>query len=86
MTEKLPIKDFRFLKELPTIDVADDSEVGFIFECDLSYPWEYHEFHNSLPMAAENIHSLHHITPHFPIFKTATALQVLVRKETLHTY
>ena len=40
MTEKLPIKDFKFLTEeeialqyIPfnTIDVADDSEVGFIF-------------------------------------------------------
>ena len=61
MAKKLPIKDCTFLKEFPIIDVADDSEVGFIFECDLSDPWEYHDLHNSLAMAAENIHSLHHM-------------------------
>ena len=63
MTEKLPIKDFRFLtqeeiaKQFPlnTIDVADDSEIGFILECDLSYPKEYHDLHNFLSMVAENI-------------------------------
>jgi hypothetical protein len=33
----------------------DDSETGFVVECDLEYPSELHEAHNDYPLAPENV-------------------------------
>jgi hypothetical protein len=60
MSQYLPVGGFRFLseEEISKIDFAnvpDDSETGFVVECDLEYPSELHETHNDYPLAPEHV-------------------------------
>ena len=45
MSQKLPTDDFRFMSEdeieqFKVCDVSDDSDVGYVIECDHIYPPE----------------------------------------------
>lgn len=57
MSQCLPTKNFRWLslQEIHTLNVGKDIEMngstGYIVECTLEYPEEYHIEHNSLPLA-----------------------------------
>jgi hypothetical protein len=60
MSQLLPIGGFRFLSddEIAQIDfanVSDDSDIGYVVECDLEYPAELHELHNDYPLAPEHL-------------------------------
>lgn len=51
--------DFNFLnqEEIEKFDVTsitNDSDEGYVLECDLFYPPEIHELHNCYPLCAEN--------------------------------
>ncbi len=58
MTQKLPMRDFRFLSEKEVsqfdIDKVDiDGDKGYLIECSLHYDISLHELHESLPLAPE---------------------------------
>ena len=60
MSEPLPVGNFRFLTdaEIATFDlmkVKSDDEVGYIVECDLTYPPNLHDAHSDYPMAPEHL-------------------------------
>ncbi|KAK5637821.1 hypothetical protein RI129_000195 [Pyrocoelia pectoralis] len=58
MCEALPYADFSFVDHFEALDILnhpDDSDVGYIVECDLDYPQELHESHNDLPLAPEHM-------------------------------
>ena len=60
MSEPLPVGNFRFLddNEIAQFDVTSiptDSEIGYIIECDLTYPHHLHHLHNDYPMAPEHM-------------------------------
>jgi hypothetical protein len=60
MSQYLLVGGFRFLSEdeISKIDFANvpnDSETGFVVECDLEYPSELHETHNDYPLAPEHV-------------------------------
>jgi len=59
-SEPLPVGNFRFLteSEIENFDLASvekDAEMGFIIECDLSYPSHLHDSHNDYPLAPEHL-------------------------------
>ena len=59
MSQRLPIGGFKFLseEEISKIDfanVSDDSDIGYVLECDLEYPTELHDLHNDYPLAPEH--------------------------------
>ena len=57
MSRPLPIRNFRWLslEEMQDFDalrdVSDESDTGYIVECTLDYPEEFHADHNSFPLA-----------------------------------
>jgi hypothetical protein len=60
MGQSLPHGDFKFLTmseidALKYMDVAADSETGYIFEVDLQYPESLHDAHNDYPLAPESM-------------------------------
>jgi hypothetical protein len=60
MSQRLTIGGFRFLSddEIAQIDfvkVSDDSDIGYIVECDIEYPAELLELHNDYPLAPEHL-------------------------------
>jgi len=60
MIEPLPVGEFRFLNEnemenFKLMDIAPDSETGYIIECDLQYPAHLHDAHSDYPLAPEHI-------------------------------
>ena len=60
MSQKLPISGFKFLSddEISQIDfsqVSDDSEIGYIIQCDLVYPECLHDAHKFFPLAVESV-------------------------------
>ena len=60
MSEPLPVGNFRFLSEQEISDfdvmtVPADGPVGYILECDLSYPEHLHDEHSDYPMAPEHV-------------------------------
>lgn len=60
MSQSLPIAKFEWLsdQEIETLDIStitSDSEDGYVFEVDLTYPNDLHDLHNDLPFCPENI-------------------------------
>ena len=60
MTQYLPYGGFKWLskKEIDEFDlnlVKENSSGGYIFEVDLEYPSELHDFHNDYPLAPEKL-------------------------------
>ena len=60
MSQPLPICGFRFLQPdeiealaVRVVEPSDDSEDGYIFEVDLSYPQQLHDAHDDYPLAPE---------------------------------
>ena len=57
MSQKLPFKDLKFDTEVTIEEIlktGDESDIGYIIECDLEYPIELHNLHNDYPLAVEN--------------------------------
>jgi len=59
MSQKLPTGNFNFLteeegKKFDVLKISDDSETGYIIECDLEYPSELHDLHNCYPLTPES--------------------------------
>jgi len=59
-SEPLPVGNFRFLDEIEiekfSFDsIAADARIGYIIECDLSYPDHLRDAHNDYPMASEHL-------------------------------
>jgi len=59
-SERFPVGSFRFLteSEIKNFDLASvekNAEMGFILECDLSYPSHLHDSHNDYPSAPEHV-------------------------------
>ena len=60
MSQRLPTDGFRFMspdevEQFKVCDVPDDSDVGYVIECDLIYPPEIHDLHNEYPLAPESL-------------------------------
>jgi len=60
MVEPLPVGNFRFLHEdqlkaFQLDQVAEDSDTGYIVECDLEYPEALHSKHSDYPLAPEHL-------------------------------
>ena len=60
MSQSLPVSDFKFLtqKEINNFDlgsISENSQTGYILECDLKYAKESHELHNDYPLCPEKI-------------------------------
>ena len=60
MIQPLPVSDFKFLtqKEINKFNLdstSENSEIGYILECDLEYPEELHDLHNDYPLCPEKI-------------------------------
>ena len=60
MIQPLPVSDFNFLtktevNEFNLNSVSENSEIGYILECDLKYPEELHDLHNDYPLCPEKI-------------------------------
>ena len=60
MSQRLPVGGFRFLSDdeiskIEFANVSDDSDIGYIVECDLEYPAELHKLHNDYPLAPEHM-------------------------------
>ena len=60
MSQSLPDSDFKFLtqKEINNFDldsISENSQTGYILECDLKYPEELHELLNDYPLRPEKI-------------------------------
>lgn len=57
MTKHLPLRNFEWSRKTFNAEsiqqIADDSDIGYIFEVDLEYPQELHEAHKDYPMCAE---------------------------------
>ncbi|KAJ8913149.1 hypothetical protein NQ315_006067 [Exocentrus adspersus] len=65
MSEYLPYGEFEFLEaneieNLDIMNISDNAEVGYIFDCDLEYPTYLHQLHSDLPLAPQ------HMTPPIP--------------------
>ena len=53
MCEMLPFKDFKWVKNIETLDyrnIPDDSPIGYLIEADYEYPEELHDKHNDFPL------------------------------------
>ena len=57
MCKPLPIRDFKWKRDMPTLEdilsKKENNKHGCILEVDLEYPAELHEEHNSYPLALE---------------------------------
>jgi len=59
-SQPLPVGDFRFLlpNEIDPLDlmsIPEDSDVGYIFDCDLEYPIHLHDSHSDYLLAPEHL-------------------------------
>ena len=60
MIQPLPVSDFKFLtqKEINKFDlnpISENSEIGYILECDLKYPEGSYDLHNDYTLCPEKI-------------------------------
>ena len=58
MSEYLPYREFKWLKNVDELDVMSVNEkrdVRYILEVDLKYPNELHDLHNDYPLAPEKL-------------------------------
>jgi len=60
MSQPLPIGDFKFKsqEEVDSFDISkirENSETGYILECDITYPEHLHDLHNDYPLAPEHL-------------------------------
>ena len=60
MIQSLPVSDFKFLsekeiKEFSFDSISENSEIGYILECDLEYCRKLHDFHSDYPLCLEKI-------------------------------
>ncbi|KAJ8909548.1 hypothetical protein NQ315_012742 [Exocentrus adspersus] len=60
MSEYLPYGEFEFLEaneieNLDIMNIPDNAEVGYIFDCDLEYPTYLHQLHSDLPLAPQHM-------------------------------
>ena len=58
--QDLPHSDFKWLsnKEISKFNldsISENSQIGYILECDLEYPKELHDLHNDYPLCPEKI-------------------------------
>jgi len=58
MSQSLPVSDFRWLDEseiehFDVQNIAEDSNEGYVIECDFTYPTHLHNRHSDLPLATE---------------------------------
>ncbi|XP_035210409.1 uncharacterized protein LOC118184792 [Stegodyphus dumicola] len=55
MSQFLPYGGFKWGDtDIDVTAIPDDSDVGYILECDLEYPEYLHDLHSDLPLGAEN--------------------------------
>ena len=57
---RVPTYDFKWLSQFEierfhVMSVPAESDMGYILVCDIGYPEELHDFHDSFPMAPENV-------------------------------
>ena len=91
MSEPMPISDFKWRspKDFHLIDwknLPDESDVGYIIECDLEYPNYLHDLHNDYPLAPEKILMQYEmlneyqlkILKHYAVPKSSLKVQKLV--------
>jgi hypothetical protein len=74
MAQPLPTGEFDWINEeeisnLDITQIPDDSDEGYILECDLKYPKELHDLHNDYPLAPEKMKICPEILS--PCYKTA---------------
>ena len=58
MSEYLPYEGFEWLKNVDEFDamsINEKSDVGYILQVDLKYPYKLHELHNDYPLAPEKL-------------------------------
>ena len=55
MMESLPYKGFKWINDFNITKLNKDINIGYIIECDLTYPEHLHDLHNDYPLAPENI-------------------------------
>lgn len=58
MSEYLPKGEFEWIENVDDLEfykVPDDSNYGYIVECDIEYPESIHDEHLDLPMAPEHM-------------------------------
>ena len=56
MSQYLPTGNFKWINDdIDVMNISDESKKGYILEVDLEYPKNLHDFHNDLPLAAEQI-------------------------------
>ena len=58
MSEYLPYKGFKWLKNIDKFDIMsinDKSSIGYFLEVGLEFPDELHGLHNDFPLAPENL-------------------------------
>ena len=55
MSQKLPVNDFKWVKNVSKVDenfiknYGEDGDIGYFLEVDIEYPRELHVLHNDLP-------------------------------------
>jgi len=61
MSQRLPLRDFKFLSEIEVIafpltlsTLTEHDNLGYILEVDLEYPKHLHDMHNDYPLAPEH--------------------------------
>ena len=58
MSQKLPFKDLKFNTEVTIEEIlktGDESDIGYIIECDLRFPIEIHDKLKEFPPCPESI-------------------------------